>query len=226
MLAAVAGCCADVVLGYQEYFPSKNMKRIELSKIDDRNMDIAQVYNSVIAKVAPVGRILAVGDSNREHAILNMKYFQDNKDKIQSIGININKEHCGQFRHFSIEYCDAHKMTFADEHFDCVISVMMLEHDPEFWLSVAEMKRVLKTKGSLIVAVPGYINDSTTNLTSRKFHLGNGTTVYESHGDPDCYRFGLHFFEYYLLRDMHDTAVFHSKLPPRLIGIGYKSSNA
>lgn len=65
---------------------------------------------------------------------------------------------------------NAHELEFNDGEFDVVISTEMLEHDDEFWKSLKEMARVLKSKGYLII-------------TTR----GNG---FPEHGNPnDYYRF-------------------------------------
>src|SRR5262245_37890964 len=57
---------------------------------------------------------------------------------------------------------DAHELDFltarpqyAGSGFDIIISTEMLEHDPAFWLSMAEMGRVLKPGGDLIVTARG-----------------------------------------------------------------------
>lgn len=44
---------------------------------------------------------------------------------------------------------------FAEGSFDIVISTEMLEHDPAFWLSMAEMGAVLKLGGYLIITARG-----------------------------------------------------------------------
>jgi len=198
------------------------MAKINIENIDIvcSELSVAQIYNKIISDVAPTGNILAVGDSARDHAILNMQYFKDNRENINAIGINIVKSHCGPFNHFEIKYCNAHNIEYPDGYFDSVLSIMMLEHDPEFWLSVNEMKRVLKNGGSFIIGIPGFVNP--IKISSDKFHLGNGTICYENHGDPDCYRFSPHAFEYFIFKGMDRVRIFYSKLPPRLIGTGYK----
>jgi SAM-dependent methyltransferase len=50
---------------------------------------------------------------------------------------------------------DAHALDFPDASFDTVISTEMLEHDSAFWLSLAEMGRVLKAGGDLILTTRG-----------------------------------------------------------------------
>jgi SAM-dependent methyltransferase len=49
----------------------------------------------------------------------------------------------------------ADSLPFAAGRFDCVVSTEMLEHDPTFWLSLAEMGRVLRPSGHLLVTTRG-----------------------------------------------------------------------
>lgn len=51
---------------------------------------------------------------------------------------------------------DAHKLKFPDDAYDAVISVSMFEHDPRFWLSLDEIRRVLAPEGIFFVSVQGY----------------------------------------------------------------------
>lgn len=63
----------------------------------------------------------------------------------------------------------ASALSFPDGSFDTVISTSQLEHDPTFWLTLAEVARVLRTGGHFILC-----------------------TVRESfplHDEPDYYRF-------------------------------------
>ena len=62
---------------------------------------------------------------------------------------------------------NAHSLEFPDACFDVVISTEVIEHDDEFWTSIREMGRVLRSRGWLI-------------LTAR----GNGFML---HGYPDDY---------------------------------------
>ena len=49
---------------------------------------------------------------------------------------------------------DAHALPFEDGSFETVVSTEMIEHDPAFWLSLAEMRRVLKPGGQMTIVVP------------------------------------------------------------------------
>jgi len=50
---------------------------------------------------------------------------------------------------------NAHHLHFMDESFDHVLCLETLEHDPQFWVTVQEMRRVLRKGGVLVITVPG-----------------------------------------------------------------------
>ena len=64
---------------------------------------------------------------------------------------------------------DASKMDFEASSFDVVVSTSQLEHDPTFWLTLSEVKRVLRPGGHFI--------------------LTTVTTGFFVHNQPDYYRF-------------------------------------
>lgn len=49
----------------------------------------------------------------------------------------------------------AHELPWKSARFDVVVSTEMLEHDPAPWLSMAEMGRVLRPGGHLLVTTRG-----------------------------------------------------------------------
>jgi SAM-dependent methyltransferase len=51
-------------------------------------------------------------------------------------------------------FYDGHRLPFADESFDTVLNIQVLEHTPHPFELVAEMARVLKNDGVLILAAP------------------------------------------------------------------------
>jgi len=50
---------------------------------------------------------------------------------------------------------DAHRLAFPDGTFDAVICCEMVEHDAAFWLTLAEIGRVLRPDGALILTTRG-----------------------------------------------------------------------
>ena len=53
------------------------------------------------------------------------------------------------------QVANAHALPFPDASFEVVVSTEMLEHDAAYWLSLAEMGRVLQKGGHLLVTMRG-----------------------------------------------------------------------
>ena len=179
------------------------------------------VYNDIITKIAPKGKVLGAGDSPFPHAVLNMKYFHDHPVE-EGHAINIEKSHEGSLNNFKVIHGDANDMPYEDNYFDFVYTVMMLEHNPNFWLSVQEMHRVLNPGSPLMIAIPGFVGQPEYAVNDPRDHWGHGTSCYENHTPCDCYRFSPDFFKFFALKDFDNAVVYHAMFPPRLIGVGYK----
>jgi SAM-dependent methyltransferase len=111
---------------------------------------------------------------------------------------------------------DANDMSvFKDDWFDLVVCCSTLEHDKRFWLSVAEMKRVLRPGGLLVIGVPGYIKDEQRDQ-------GRSTLTYRVHYRFDYYRFSEQAVREVFFDGMEQVRVRATMTPPRLIGHGRK----
>ena len=108
-----------------------------------------------------------------------------------------------------------HMDMFEDESFDLVLCCSTLEHDKHFWRSVAEMHRVLRPGGLLVVGVPGYVKDP------ERDH-GLATHTYRVHYRFDYYRFSEQAVREVLFEGMRRVRVTRVMHPPRLIGHGVK----
>jgi SAM-dependent methyltransferase len=104
---------------------------------------------------------------------------------------------------------------FDDDSFDLVLSNATLEHDKHFWLSLAEMKRVLTPGGLLVIGTPGYTKDP------ERDH-GKSTHTYRVHYRFDYYRFSEQAFREVFFDGMEDVVVEAILAPPRIIGHGFK----
>lgn len=104
---------------------------------------------------------------------------------------------------------------FEDDRFDLVVCSATLEHDRRFWLSVDEMKRVLKPGGLLIMSVPGYVEDP------ERDH-GRATHTYRVHYRFDYYRFSEQAVREVFFEGMRRVRVSPVMFPPRIFGHGYK----
>jgi SAM-dependent methyltransferase len=111
---------------------------------------------------------------------------------------------------------DANDMSvFKDDSFDLVVCCSTLEHDKRFWLSVAEMKRVLRPGGLLVIGVPGYVKD-------KERDQGRSTLTYRVHYRFDYYRFSEQAVREVFFDGMERVRVRATMTPPRLIGHGRK----
>jgi SAM-dependent methyltransferase len=104
---------------------------------------------------------------------------------------------------------------FEDDLFDLVLCCATLEHDKRFWLSVAEMRRVLKPGGLLIISVPGYVKDPERDE-------GRATHTYRVHYSFDYYRFSEQAVREVFFEGMRRVRVKPIMFPPRIFGHGYK----
>jgi SAM-dependent methyltransferase len=111
---------------------------------------------------------------------------------------------------------NANKMdVFKNDWFDLVVCCSTLEHDKRFWLSVAEMKRVMRPGGLLVIGVPGYVKDEERDQ-------GRSTLTYRVHYRFDYYRFSEQAVREVLFEGMRRVRVTRVMHPPRLIGHGVK----
>lgn len=103
---------------------------------------------------------------------------------------------------------------FPSNWFDLVVCNATLEHDKRFWLSVEEMRRVLRPGGLLVISVPGYVKNQEGNDLS--------TSTYRVHYKFDYYRFSEQAVREVFLAGLERKSVAHAMTPPRIFGSGYK----
>jgi len=72
---------------------------------------------------------------------------------------------------------DALNLPYPDQTFDCVIASEILEHIPEDGTAIAELIRVLKVGGSLVVTVPRWLPEQLCWLLSEEYHSNEGGHV-------------------------------------------------
>lgn len=182
------------------------------------------------------GSVLEVGAIPSDKSLLCMKSLTGCNAKI---GINLNGPF--KFKDFTILKGNANNMScFDDDQFDLVLCNAMLEHDKYFWKTIAEIKRVTKPGGLIILGTPGYevlkLEKIKTylkrmpvikNLIQNQYlnFLFTATMTYQVHEFPgDYYRFSQQTFREIFFDDMDNVEVYSIMLPPRIIGIGNKKA--
>lgn len=88
------------------------------------------------------------------------------------------------------------RLAFPDASFDTVVSTSQLEHDPTFWLTLAEVGRVLKSGGHFILTTVSY--------------------NFPVHNEPDFYRFLPDTHR--LLMDLASCDLVDEREDPQVVG--------
>jgi SAM-dependent methyltransferase len=109
---------------------------------------------------------------------------------------------------------NATKLPFEDSKFDLVLCNSVLEHEPKFWLVLAEMKRVLCPGGLLVIGVPAF-----SPTTQRG---GTTPTLYFHAFPDDYYRFSPSAVRDVFLEGLVNTRQLEVMTPPRIVGWGRK----
>lgn len=195
---------------------------------------IYQEFEQICSKRHISGSVLEVGAIPSKMSLLCMKSLESATEKV---GINLDGPH--DFKDFRIHKGNANFMDcFEDNRFDVVLCNAMLEHDKHFWKTIAEIKRVTKPGGLIVIGTPGYKYLKIEKVKSilRKIplirHLSSNqylnlffsaTITFQIHAAPgDYYRFSPQAFKEVFFEDIDDVEVRSVMLPPRIIGAGTK----
>lgn len=105
----------------------------------------------LIERVGPTtGRVLEIGPKST-NPMLKLPIFEN----ADPIGIDVEPRNVD----FPIRQMNANDMEFDDDEFEAVICLSVFEHDPYWWRTMAEIKRVTKPGGTIALTVPGYTKD-------------------------------------------------------------------
>lgn len=179
------------------------------------------------------GRVLEIGAIAEDDSFLDSHVFSRADERI---GINLDVPRKGH--NFQIVEGNANDMhMFESDSFDLVISNALLEHDPMFWRTLQEARRVAKPGALIVIGVPGFTDirwlkqmqrigrKLGMRRSSRLRGLLTSTMTFRVHNDPgDYYRFSEQAMAQVLLADCADVETESILLPPRIVGSGYLSS--
>src|SRR5215475_5807754 len=98
------------------------------------------------------GKLLDVGCGDKQFENIFRPYVNE------YLGVEYSVTFSGTAAKFGMScpdcFYDGHRLPFADESFDTVLNIQVLEHTPHPFQLVAEMARVLKKNGVLILSAP------------------------------------------------------------------------
>lgn len=194
-------------------------------------------FDALCRRYGAHGSVLEIGATPTADTLLNLPSLRACDPRI-----GINMECAATHVAGEILFGNGNDLSrFPDGAFDLVMSNATLEHDPLFWLTLAEMRRVLKPSGLLLIGVPGYARarSSMRRLAGLLGHwvraatplarplqaFAAGTPTLLVHDYPgDYFRFSEQALREVLLFDMDVLATRVLGAPPRLVGVGRKPS--
>jgi SAM-dependent methyltransferase len=195
---------------------------------------VYEEYERIFSNLNITGSVLEIGAIPSRKSLLCMKSLNNVSERV---GINLDGPH--EFENFKIHKGNANSMDlFEDESFDVVLCNAMFEHDKYFWKTMAEIKRITKPGGIVVIGTPGYRYYKVENLKlllrkapliqylARNQYLNmffTSTLTFQIHDAPgDYYRFSPQAFTEVFFEDFKNVEVYSIMLPPRIIGLGIK----
>jgi SAM-dependent methyltransferase len=189
-------------------------------------------FERICRQQAIKGRVLEIGARPRADTLLSLPSLAGASERL---GLDLDGPH--DWQGMRILAGNANRMAeFADGSFDVVLSNSMLEHDLHFWLTLGEIRRVLKPGGLVAIGVPGYgamgemplrrpigLFRFCPGLAAGANLLGASSVTLGLHPSPgDYYRFSEQAVREVLLGGYRDAGVERVLMPPRFIGWGRK----
>lgn len=170
---------------------------------------VFQTFDQIVAMLAAEGPVLEVGAVPGCESLLQLPALKAVKPKL---GLNISGG--GKYGDYEILTGNANHMTFfEDGRFSLVLCNSTLEHDPKFWKTLGEIRRVTCRRGWIVIGVPGY----------SKMSDGPSTPTLGLHQFPgDYYRFSEQAVKEILMEGLKDVCVQTVLIPPRFIAWGRK----
>jgi SAM-dependent methyltransferase len=194
---------------------------------------VFRVFEEICRAREIKGAVLEIGATPDNSTLLNLPSLANVSEKI-----GINKLRKSRFKDFPILQLDANDMTFfPDRRFDVVLCNAVLEHDRFFWKTLAEISRVTRVGGLVVIGTPGYrilpyetkLRRLIARLARLRLHpegwpLQHSTLTLGAHNFPgDYYRFSEQAFREVFFDNMTDVVIRTVLVPPRIIGAGIVS---
>ncbi len=171
-------------------------------------------------KFETLGPVLEIGASRGGKALVNGPAFRG----MERHAVNLTEQKQKEGIRFHRANSNDLRALFPEPYFGTVVSNAVLEHDPYFWRSVEEMKRILLPGGHLIVGVPGFVkaDGDGEEITVNGAVIAESTSTYRYHMTKDYWRFSPMAMRDVIFDGMEVKAIRAMLQPPRLLGIAQK----
>jgi SAM-dependent methyltransferase len=188
---------------------------------------VAAEFERILRACAAGGAVLEIGARPSPDTLLALPALRNARERV---GLDLDGPHDGDG--FRIERGDANHMPFPDRRFDTVVCNSVLEHDPRFWLTLAEIRRVARPGAVVVLGVPGYVDAPSPlqplgRLTwlplvgpRLESALASTSTLLVHRYPGDYYRFSEQAMREILLEGLVGIETHVVMRPPRLVGAG------
>lgn len=193
--------------------------------------DVRRAFADIISKLPAPHRVIEIGQDRAHAALIDLPQLEKVAERVAA-GFNAG----GTVPGISYLTASAHDLAVCpDGHFDLLLCNSMLEHDPHFWCSLAEMRRITKPGGYMVIGVPGFGAMTGPRRGWRRLAHGliagrnvdaaaASTPTLGLHAFPDdFYRFSRSAVDKVLLAGCSERQVIEVMSPPRLIGVGQRA---
>lgn len=179
--------------------------------------EIYRAFEALLEHDRIVGSVLEIG-CVPETALLKSSVFEEAD---QMVGVNLQG---GSHDRFEVLEANANHMSmFEDDTFDCVVSNATLEHDPFFWRTLAEIRRVIRPSGTVVIGVPAYTGQARGWGPFKR----RSVPTFGIHEAPgDFYRFSEQAMDAVFFEGMETVEIREVMKPPRLVGKAIASPQA
>jgi len=198
--------------------------------------EVHRLFRQILAEHAFSGPVMEIGAVDNADCLLHLSAFDHS---IEKIAVNLIAQNSTGPIHFISQ--NANDLScFKDHYFDAVVCNSVLEHDPLFWKTLAEIRRVTVKNGVVVIGVPGYAGMGLHQLFKKrnllqkamqilarvydKEVLSASTLTLGEHFFPgDYYRFSEQAVREVFFAGFTDVKVYKTLNPPRFIGVGKKT---
>ena len=196
--------------------------------------EVYRQFDRICARRNAGGAVLEIGAVPSAMTLLTLPSLKNAEEKI---GINIEKS--SRYGDIEIWQEDANEMAnFPAERFDTVLSNATLEHDKFFWKTLAEIRRVTKPGGLIVLGAPGFGRSASEKWGKRivrnipmvgrslerrfESRFASTLTLHVHNFPGDYYRFSAQTFHEVFFEGLINIEVFSVLMPPRIIGAATK----